>query len=149
MFIRGLTGPLSVSRLRNEMDRLFQDAFDGTLRLDPFGMGGGAAFPAMNVWEDGDALFVEAEMPGLKMDDIEVVVTGDELTLKGERRETQNANVTYHRRERGVGAFSRVLRLPYAVDVDKVEANLRDGVLTIRVPKSEQARARKIVVKGA
>lgn len=149
MIIRGLTGPLCVSRLRGEMDRLFQDVFDGTLRLDPFGMSGGATFPALNVWEDGDALFVEAETPGLKMDDIEVVVTGDELTLKGERREARNENVTYHRRERGVGAFSRVLRLPYSVDVDKVEANLRDGVLTIRVPKAEQARARKIVVKGA
>lgn len=135
-----------IHRLRDEMEQLF-----GTLMEDTplFGSAGARVFPALNLWEDDQNLYAEAELPGLKMDAVEVFVMGDELTLKGERSEEEKAGVSYHRRERGVGSFSRVVRLPVNVDADKVEANLRDGVLRITLPKAADARPRKIEVKGA
>ena len=106
------------------------------------------AFPAVNAWEDADNVYVEAELPGLKLDDIELFVVGDELTVKGERRHVDEEDVSYHRKERGTGCFSRVFRLPVGVDADKVEAALRDGVLTVTMPKAAEAKPRKVEVKA-
>ena len=75
-------------------------------------------------------------------------MVGDELTLKGRREPEDGQQATYHRRERGTGSFTRVLTLPIEVDADKVEASLAQGVLTIRLPKAESAKARKIQVKA-
>ena len=85
----------------------------------------------MNVWEDENALRVELELPGLKSQEVSLSVVGDELSIKVDRPDVQQTAVTYHRRERGVGSFARVLRLPVEVDADRVEAELRHGVLTI------------------
>lgn len=133
-------------QLRDEMDRLltgfFGPAADGLLP---------ARFrsqPAANVWERGDALLVEMELPGVKSDQVDVSVVGGELTVKVERPEISEADVTYHRRERPVGSFTRVLRLPVEVAADRVEAELRDGVLLITLPKAESAKPRKITVAG-
>jgi HSP20 family protein len=82
------------------------------------------------------------------MEDLEVLVTGDELTLKGERREVKLEGASYHRHERGVGTFSRTVRLPIAIDSNKVQARLQEGVLTVTLPKSEASRPRKIEVKS-
>ena len=132
----------------NELDRLFDSFVDGFPSVDPFGTFGGRTFPAVNVWEDGTTLYAEAEIPGLAMDQVDVSVLGDELTIKGERKGAGVEGATYHRRERGVGSFVRVLRLPVEVDADKVEAALRDGVLTITLPKAQAALPRKIEVTG-
>jgi HSP20 family protein len=105
-------------------------------------------FRVLNVWEDGETLVAEAEVPGLTMKDIDVTVVGDELTIKGQRTAHEGAKPVYHRQERGTGAFSRSITLPYEINTDAVEATLRDGILTIRLPKSESARARKIAVKA-
>lgn len=128
--------------LRGEMDRVF-DTFSG----------GGASplsrtrsFPAVNVWEDADSIFVEAEVPGLTMDDINVEVTGRELTIKGEIKSPEVEGKNVHRQERWQGSFSRMMTLGTDVDTEKVEAVLREGVLTITMPKSVSARARKIPV---
>jgi HSP20 family protein len=133
-------------QLRNEMDRLlggfFGPAVDGLLP---------AVFrsqPAANIWEQGDALLVEMEVPGVKSDQVEISVVGGELSVKINRPEVVQEDVTYHRRERPVGSFARVLRLPVEVDADRVEAELRDGVLTITLPKAESAKPRKINVTG-
>ena len=131
-----------LQRLRAEMDELF-DQFFG--RQPEYAW---AAFPALNVWEDDQHLYAEAELPGMTMDDLEVYVVGNELTLKGERKPYTEDGVTYHRRERGVGSFSRVLRLPVEVEAEKVEAVLCNGVLTIKLPKAASARPRKIEVKA-
>ena len=128
--------------LRREMDRLF-DTF-----AVPEGAPASAAFPALNVWEDHDRLNVEAEVPGMKMDELEILIQGDELTLRGTRKTTDDPNACYVRRERGSGAFVRYLTLPFEVDAGQVEATLRDGVLTIRMPKSERAKARRIQVRS-
>jgi HSP20 family protein len=133
-----------LNQLRDEMDRLLTGVFgpgaDGILP---------AVFrsqPAVNVWEQGDALLVEMEVPGVKNDQIDISVAGGELSIKVERPEPADEDVTYHRRERPVGSLTRVLRLPVEVDGDRVEAELRDGVLMITLPKAENAKPRKINV---
>jgi len=106
-------------------------------------------FPALNIWEDANCLFAEAEVPGLSMQNIEVFVEGDELTLKGHRDTLDAREYTYHRRERGTGEFSRTLRLPVEINADEVEATISNGVLTIKLPKAEAAKARKIKVTAS
>jgi HSP20 family protein len=137
----------SLDRLRGEVDRLFENLTDG---LSPWAaLTGFGAFPALNVWEDDHNLYAEAELPGLKMEDLEILACGNELTIKGERKDCQKDGVTYHRRERGVGSFSRVIRLPVPIDANKVEASLKAGVLTVTLPKAQEARPWKIQVKSA
>ena len=148
MMIRRFGGTHPLGRLRDEMDRLLNE-FTTTdwPSIAPFSLMGWRTFPALNVWEDDHNVYAEAEVPGMSMDDLEVLVMGNELTIKGERAEQSREGVSYHRRERGAGTFSRVLRLPIDVNADKVTAALKDGVLTITLPKTEVARPRKIKVK--
>ena len=136
-------------RLKWDMNRMFSDVFQGRFGGFVPDRSGGNPFPALNVWEDDQALYAEAEMPGLSMNDIEVFVHGDELTVKGERKSNDDESVTYHCRERGFGTFSRVLRIPVEVNPENIEANLRDGVLTIKLPKVEAVQPRKITVKAS
>lgn len=133
-----------IGQLRQEMDRLFADFF---------GPGGTAqsilptrSFPALNIWEQDDALIAEAELPGVKAEDVDISVVGNELVIKGRRTSNQPEGVSYHRRERGVGSFSRSVRLAVEIDAEKVQASLQDGVLRITLPKAEAARPRKIHV---
>lgn len=145
--IDGNVGLLPVQRLREEMDRLFEDFF-GDWPTPAWDLWGVQTFPALNIWETDDALYAEAEVPGMKMEDLEVLVVGNELTIKGERKAPQQEGVTFHRQERGVGSFTRTIRLPVEIDADRVEATLENGVLTITLPKAEQCRPRKIEVKA-
>lgn len=108
-----------------------------------------AVFPALNVWSDDDAIHVEAEVPGLRLEQLDVSVAGDQLTLSGERPEVHEQGVTRHRRERGVGRFSRSLTLPYEVEAGQVEARLADGVLSIDLPKAQAIRPRKIGIQAS
>lgn len=147
MSLQRITRPL-FPELRQEMDRLLENF----LGPDAFGSGplaGVRPFPALNVREDDQRLYVEAEVPGLGMKDLEILVQGNELTVKGRRPAMEGENVVYHRRERGTGEFTRFLTLPVEVDPDRVEATLKDGVMIIVMPKAETARARKITVKTA
>jgi HSP20 family protein len=134
-------------RFRDAMDRLFAD-FEQDL-FAPAGAQRPAAgtFPPVNVWEDDENLYAEAELPGLRRDDLEVSVHGRELTLRGRRREPEEAEATYRRRERPVGEFVRVLELPASVDADRVSAFLENGVLTLTLPKAAEARRRRIEVR--
>jgi HSP20 family protein len=129
--------------LRNRLEPLLDAAFGDGLMEALFT---GTSFP-MNVWEDQDALHVEAELPGVAMEDVEVLVEGDELTLKGRRPTTEAAEAGFHRRERGTGAFCRSVTLPVEVEADKVEAVLKNGVLSVTLPKAERIRPRKIAVQ--
>jgi HSP20 family protein len=133
-----------MNRLQNEMNRLFDQWGTRTPRYAQ------SVFPPLNLWEDGDSYFVETELPGLAMDDLEVYVTGgNQLSIKGERKSPELENGAWHRRERGFGTFSRMIELPGHVDADKVSAEFRHGVLTITLPKSEEAKPRKISVKSS
>ena len=130
-------------QLRDEMDRLLSGFFgSGSTRTSA-----DQGRPAVNVWENGDALSVELEIPGVKSDDLDISVVDNELSVKVERPEVESEGVTYHRRERAAGSFARMLRLPAEVDPSRVSAELVNGVLTIHLPKAESARPRKIQVK--
>jgi len=131
-----------LTRLRDEMDRLFGRWTGRRFPLAP------TTYPLMNLWEDEDNLFVEAELPGMELGDLEIYVHGDQLAVKGERKEPTCENGTWHRRERGYGKFARVLELPVTVNEDKVEAAFKNGVLTITLPKRAEAKPRRIEVRA-
>jgi HSP20 family protein len=136
-----------VYQLRDDLDRMLTGVFGPWAEGVLPGMGRGQ--PAVNMWEEAEAVLVELEVPGLKADQVEISVVGNQLSLRVDRPELKQEGVTYHRRERPVGSFSRVLRLPAEVDADHVEAALRDGVLTITLPKAESSKPRKIAVASA
>ncbi|HWG46504.1 MAG TPA: Hsp20/alpha crystallin family protein [Gemmataceae bacterium] len=107
------------------------------------------SYPLVNVREESDAFHVEADVPGLTQEQIEVSIRhGTELTLQGERKAHAGDNGTWHHQERGVGRFQRVLTLPAAVDADKIEARLEHGVLRLTLPKMEAVKPRRIPVQG-
>lgn len=136
-------------QLRTEVDRLFNEVFapavaDGWDRLN-----GGRVVPAVNIWEENDRLLLEAELPGVKAEDLDIAVVGNELTITGRRSGTeQREGVVQHRTERSSGAFTRQVTLPVDIDDERVEAKLTDGVLLVTLPKAEQARPRKIPVSS-
>ena len=109
-----------------------------------------AGNPALNLWQDDACFYAEAELPGIEMADMEIHVTGgNQLTLKGNRRQPDHFNQSSClRQERSFGNFIRVLSLPMPVNAAKVEARLVQGVLTIKLPKSELARPRLIPIKA-
>ena len=131
-----------LQQFQDEMNHLFDRWNLGNVFTGPSG------FPALNVWEDGEDVHVEAELPGLDLKDLEIYVTGgDQLILKGERKSSAPAKGVWHRQERVFGAFNRSLTLPFPVEADKVDARLENGVLHLKLTKHESARPRKIAVK--
>ncbi|RMF81869.1 MAG: Hsp20/alpha crystallin family protein [Planctomycetota bacterium] len=139
-----LTKPVSrwpLGELARELDRLFAD-------FTPEGLLSYGTQPALNLWEEGNMLVAEAEVPGMKLEDLDISVAGNQLTIKGERKE-EVKDAVFHRRERTFTSFTRVVTLPTEVDTDKVEATLRNGVLRITMPKSEAVLPRRIEVKGS
>ncbi|HEV2295402.1 MAG TPA: Hsp20/alpha crystallin family protein [Tepidisphaeraceae bacterium] len=103
----------------------------------------------MNVWEDGNSAWIECELPGLTLDDIEVLVSGSDVTVKGNRKIAEPENAAWHRRERSQGEFVRSMTLPWDLDAEKVSATFRDGVLTIELPRAESAKPKKVKVASA
>jgi HSP20 family protein len=135
-----------VTRFQQEMDRLFER---WGLQL-PHWPALAVSYPALNIWEDDTSVHVEGELPGLKLEDLDILVTGDDqLTIKGKREKPKEPKgAIWHRQERGFGDFSRVITLPAPVNASKVDARFEQGVLTIKMAKSEAAKAKKIPVKG-
>jgi HSP20 family protein len=139
-----------MAEFRREMDRLFENFF-----REPFGWGDGggtltAFAPSLDVAETDGEVTVRAEVPGVKPEDINISVLGDTLTLSGEKKETterKDDNV-YHRESR-YGSFRRSVQLPGGVDPENVAAEYANGVLTVRLKKSPEAKARKIPIKTA
>jgi HSP20 family protein len=132
-----------LQQLQQEMNQLF-DRWGGDGPSRWF-----AGFPAVNVWEDANLVYLEAELPGLDRKDLEIYVTGgNQLTIKGERKETRTEKGVWHRQERNFGSFTRTLTLPFAVDADKVDARFENGVLLVQLAKHESAKPRKITVKA-
>ena len=131
-----------MNRLHDEMNRLFGRYGNG------FRESARGTYPPLNLWEDEHHYYVEAELPGFSLNDLEIYVTGDnQLNVKGERRQPQLDNGTWHRQERGYGSFSRAMELPGAVASNDVSAEFTSGVLTITLPKKEEAKPRRIEVK--
>ena len=149
MLRRGLwRQDLPVWRARQELDRALDEAF-GRMR-SPGLWATRRRQPLMNLWEDGENVYAEAEMPGFDQDEIEILVEGTELKIRGHRRtEEDTEGLTYHRRERDPMEFNRIVDLPVEIDSERVSANLENGVLTVTLPKAASARPRRIEVKAA
>ena len=129
----------SLTTLRREVDRLFEDFFDG----GPRRFWGRGAEPAMEVCDTKDAVVVKAQVPGVSKDQLQVHITDDTLTLKGEvREEEKKEEKNFYQREFHYGAFERTMALPMAVQANKATAQLKDGVLEITLPKSASAQAK-------
>jgi HSP20 family protein len=109
-----------------------------------------AGFPAVNLWTGEESTIVTAELPGVVLDDLDITVVGDTLTIRGSRtRDEIGEGATYHRRERGFGRFMRVVQLPFRVEADQVEAAFKNGVLSITLPRALADRPKKIQIKTA
>jgi HSP20 family protein len=129
--------------LRGQIGQLMEEVLSGAA----FGNGGPWA-PVVDVEESEDSWIVEAELPGVKKKDINVEMRDSELEISGEIKERERKGIL-RRRTRRTGRFDYRVTLPGRVDADKIGADLNDGVLTVRIPKSEQDRARHIEVKSA
>lgn len=133
-----------------ELHRELERVFNGALHASECGcQTATSAAPAVNLWEDDERFVAEVEVPGLTMENLEIVVRGEELTIKGQRLARSDEKVGYHINERSAGAFVRLLALPAKIDTERVEATLKDGVLTVVLPKAASAKARKIAVQAA
>lgn len=134
-----------LNRMRSEMESLFGRLAESV----PTGFGPGV-FPLINVTEDKDQLYVRAELPGMKPNEIEISATANSLSIAGERKVTaENEGASYHRREREAGVFRRTITLPNDIDSNRVEASYNNGVLTVTLPKAELSKPKQIAVKAA
>lgn len=134
-----------LTSLRSEMDRLFEDFLSPV----PMRQDWTAMTPAVDVEETPEAYIFRADLPGVDSKNVKVTVNGDTLTLRGERkREEQASEGAMHRVERSYGAFERSFRFSTPVRGDEVKASYKDGVLEVRVPKAEVAKAREIEVQA-
>jgi len=130
--------------LQRELER----AFERPLGVD-FGPSGRGVFPPVNVFADRDGYVVRIEVPGVKPEDLQLEVHGRTLTISGKREVGAPEQASFHRHERVAGQFSRSLQLPDELDLGRAEAAMKNGMLTIRVPKKEAAKPRQINVKAA
>jgi HSP20 family protein len=129
-------------QLRREMLRVF-DSVAGS--DTPAGV-----FPPMNVTQDDDKFYLRAELPGIKTADLTVTALRNRVTIAGKRAiPEENGKVSYHRKERAEGEFSRTLTLPGEVAADKVEARYANGVLQLTLPKAEEAKPRQISISAS
>jgi len=131
-----------MDQLQREMNRLFDASTKERAFISP-------SYPAINIWTNEDGQLITAEMPGVNPDDLSIDVTGDALSISGERKQEEvGKEVRYHRRERSFGSFSRTIQLPFMVDTNQVEASFQNGILQIHLPRAEADKPKKIKVKS-
>jgi HSP20 family protein len=131
--------------LREAMDRLFDDAFTRPINLRD----GGWSSPAVDMYQTDDEVVVRAALPGFKADEVQINVTGDVLTLRGEMKQQEEKNDrAWHIREHRWGSFERSIGLPTDVKADKAVADFENGILTITLPKAEEVKPKTITVKA-
>lgn len=139
--------PFDRLTLRNAMDRLFDDSFvrHGFGWIAPMG----AADLAIDMYETKDDVVVKAALPGIKPEQVQVTITGDTLSIRGETSEENEVKEeNYIRKERRFGSFCRSVILPSGIQADKAEATFEDGVLTLKIPKAEETKPKVIKVKS-
>ncbi len=131
--------------LREAMDRLFDDAFTRPVSLRD----GGWTAPAVDMYQTDDEVVVKAVLPGFKADEVQINITGDVLTLRGEmKHEEEKKDKSWHIREHRSGSFERSIVLPTEVTADKAIADFENGILTITLPKAEEVKPKTITVKA-
>lgn len=127
-------------QLRREMRRLFDGSAPNTA--------GVGVFPPLNITQDADNFYVRAEVPGVTASELQISAVKNRLSIAGKRQIPQeHERVSWHRRERAEGSFNRSITLPADVDTERVEARYVDGILTLKLPKAEDAKPRQIAVK--
>lgn len=131
--------------LREAMNQLFEESV-----VSPRAARSGQGFvPALDLSETADAFLVEATVPGLKAEDLDITVENNVLTIKGDlRQEAEDRKRNYHRVERRYGSFQRTISLPSTVKADAIQASLTNGVLRLEIPKSEEVKPRRISVSN-
>lgn len=144
---------MDLTRWEREMDRMMEDFFgrrtrprwpERWFRTDELEV----RAPAVDVFEEKDDIVVKAELPGMGKEDIQVNLTDHMLTIKGEKKKEEEVKEeNYYRSERSYGSFVRTLELPRDVHTDKIKASFKNGVLEVRMPKTEEAKAKEIKVK--
>ncbi len=135
-----------LSTLRDEIDRLFETPLDAFTNESQQFLSGW--MPTVDLYEDRDQLVVKAELPGMRKEDIDISLHGDVLTLSGERKEEKTTGEAQtYRAERFLGKFQRTFTLPSTVDTNKVQASYKDGILTVTLPKAEEAKPKQIEVR--
>lgn len=135
------------AKMTQEMDRLFESFVpNARVRARRFNAPR-AAFPALNVWNDDEAVHAETELPGVKLEDIEVSTTNNLLTITGSRSIEYPEGSTVLRNERSQGSFERTVELPIDIETNEVEAEFKEGVLRITMPKAKEARRKTIKIK--
>jgi HSP20 family protein len=127
--------------MRRQMNRFYEDV------MAPGESAQAGVFPPVNLTEDKDCFYIRAELPGVNGDDLDIQVTSNNLAISGERKIASEEGAKYHRREREAGTFSRMIGLPGEVDTEKVDASLKNGILSIAVSKAEIAKPKQIAVK--
>ena len=133
-----------LNQMRTHLDDLFASRRGSRRRLSQ------CQFPLLNARETSDSYYVEAELPGLALEDVEIYMAdANTLAIKAQRKEQELPCGQWHRRERPFGTFERSFTVPGAVKADEVEASLKHGVLTIKLPKAPELRPRKIEVKAS
>ena len=139
-----------VIRVRDPFETLLglQRAMENVMRSDWFGSRttGSGAFPLINVFDDGGDFVVVAELPGVKKENLDIQVRGDTLRIQGKKTISYDESASAHRRERAAGQFDRTFTLPDDVDAEKVSAEYRDGVLTLRLPRAASAKPRTVAI---
>jgi HSP20 family protein len=131
-----------MDQLQRGMDRLVDSSF-GSRSFSPL------SFPAINIWTGEEEMIVSAELPGIKISDIDLNISADTLVLSGERKpEALGEDARYHRQERNYGKFNRSIQLPFMVDPAKAKAEFRNGILEISLVRAEADKPRKIAVKA-
>jgi HSP20 family protein len=131
--------------IQTELNRLFGRTYGGG---EPVA-GNGAWMPALDIYEGKDRFVISVELPGIEPADVDISVEDSTLTIRGERKFYQEVNEdSFHRVERRYGAFSRSLALPQTANADAIEASFDRGVLTVEIPKVEEAKPKKITVKA-
>ena len=134
--------------LREAMDRLFDDAFTRPFSIMREG-GSNWSSPALDMYQTDNDIVVKAALPGIKADEVQINVTGDILTIRGETKQHEEKNEkSWHIREHRWGAFERSVRLPTGVMSDKAKADFDNGILTITLPKLEEVKPKTITVKA-
>ncbi len=130
--------------LREAMDRLFDDAFTRPLSM----VGNSWSVPAVDMYQTDNEIVVKAALPGIKAEEVQINITGDVLTLKGEVKQSEEVKEkAYHIHEQRWGAFERTIILPANVVADKAKADFENGILSITLPKAEEAKPKTITIK--
>ena len=131
--------------LRSRMNRLFTDFDRSYGEGNRWRLGDGS--PRTNLYDDGNTFEIKAEVPGLSKEDLNIKIQGNYLEMSGTRKSDAPEGYKSHRTERGAATFTRSFTLPADVDVEKVDATLKDGILTLSLPKAEAAKPKQIAVK--